>query len=505
MRRFADAAAAPHEGQRGPDGRGERDQRLDRRLIGLAAVVLCGAVPALLDATVVNVAVEPLARELGGSVAGAQWVVTGYLLSTTVAIPLVGWGLDRFGARALWTFALAMFGAGSALCGAAWSLESLVAFRVVAAVGGGLVLPLLQAIIAEAAGPLRVGRAMLLLTVPGQFMMILGPVLGGLIIEVLGWRWTFFAQVPLCAAALVLGWRWVPPGARGGRARLDGVGLGLLLPALAMLVYGLTGVRAGGVAGTGGGEMPAGVWALGGAVLLGGFVLHALRSGSEPLLDVRLFGRRSFAVAGALLFVTGLAMWAPLFLLPLYYQRVLGADALDAGVLLAPQALGMALGMAAAGRLADRAGAARPLLVGGTALAVVATLPFALAAGGTTGTALGALLLARGFGLGLAHVPVMPILYGGVPRESIGQATSLASVLQRCGAAFGTAALAVVLSAQLGAAGTQAADPEAIAAAFGRTFWWVVVFTALAWAPAALHRPLGSQQSPDARTRPPDH
>src|SRR5690606_16492417 len=160
-------------------------------------------------------------------------------------------------------------------------------------------------------------------------------------------------------------------------------------------------------------------------VLLVGFVAHALRGRATPLLDLRLFARRSFAVAAALLFVTGLAMWAPLFLLPLFYQRVLGADALDAGLLLAPPALGTALGMAAAGRLADRAAAARPLIVAGTAFAVVATLPFALAPRGVAGAALGAALLARGFGLGVAHVPLMPLLYGGVERESIGQATGL--------------------------------------------------------------------------------
>ncbi|HEY8470817.1 MAG TPA: MFS transporter [Longimicrobiales bacterium] len=539
-----------HPGARRPTG--DQPQPLDRRILGLAAVLLCGAVPALTDATVVNVAVESLARDLGGgSVAGAQWVVTGYLLATTAGIPLVGWGLDRFGARALWTLALAVFAAGSALCGAAWSLESLVAFRIAAGVGGGLVLPLLQAIMADAAGRLRVGRAMLLLTVPGQVVMILAPVLGGLLIEALGWRWTFLAQVPLCVAAAVLGWWRVPPGRRHGSTRFDAFGFALLLPALTMLLYGLAGVRDGGsggmagraaapamagaaeTAGTGAAgtaamadtaatgaamqsaatAVPPALWTLAGAALLAGFIAHALRGGTAPLLDLRLFAQRSFAVAAALLFVTGLSTWAPLFLLPLFYQRVLGADALDAGMLLAPQALGMALGMAAAGRLADRAAAARPLIVGGTALAVATTLPFALAPRGVADTALGAALLARGFGLGLAHVPVMPILYSGVARESIGHATSLASVLQRGGAAFGTAALAVVLSAQLCAAagahmvhpdpiaaalGAQAADPDALAAAFHRAFWWVVAFTALAWVPAAVHRPADARRSPSA-------
>src|SRR5690606_25912914 len=234
--------------------------RIDRRLAALAAVLLCGAVPALMDATMVNVAVEALAADRAGTLTDAQWVVTGYLLATTVGIPLVGWGLDRFGARALWTFALALFAAGSALCGVAWSLRSLVVFRIAAGVGGGLVRPSVQAMRAAAAGPLRVGRAMLLLTVPGQFVMILGPVFGGLIIESLGWRWTFFSQAPLCAAAAVLGWWRVPSGRRNGSSRLDVVGFALLLPALVMLVHGLSSLRPEGVREVSTGAVAATAW-----------------------------------------------------------------------------------------------------------------------------------------------------------------------------------------------------------------------------------------------------
>lgn len=455
-----------------PPADGAAGERLDARLLRLAAVLLCGGVPALLDTTVVAVALEPLIAEFGGTVATAQWVVSAYLLAITVVIPLAGWGLERWGAKAMWSFALTVYAAG---------LEGLAVLRVVQGIGGGLILPLLQAVLAEAAGPARVGRAMLLVMVPGQLVPVLGPVLGGLVVDALGWRWIFLGPVPVSLAALVLGRRLVPAPRRRGVAMPDVVGLALLLPGQALLLYGLRGMG-GGIAL----ERQAVTGCVVGAALLAGFVMRALPRGPASLLDLRLFGRASFSLGAGLLFVAGLATWAPTFLFPLFYQRARGAAALEAGVLLAPQGIGMALAMVGAGRLADRARAAVPLVAVGTALAVAATLPFAVAGGRATDGLYAVAILARGVGLGLAGIPTMALLYRDVAPEGIGRATSLASVVQRCGAAFGTAALAVALQARLGDAAGAGGDPAAVNAAFAHAFRWVIGFTALAWVPAAL-------------------
>lgn len=181
-----------------------------RNLIRLSLALLAGAMAALLDTTMLSVALAELGREFGASPSQLQLVSTAYLLAMAVVIPPMGWEVDRWGGKATWMASLAVFLAGSLLCGAAWSVQSLVAFRTVQGVGGGLILPLTQAILADAAGPKAFGRAMSLVAIPGQLAPILGPVLGGAIVSTVGWRWIFYINLPICLVALWLAWRELP-------------------------------------------------------------------------------------------------------------------------------------------------------------------------------------------------------------------------------------------------------------------------------------------------------
>ncbi len=156
--------------------------RLDPALLKLAGIVLVGAVAVQLDATIVSVAIDTLGRDLHAGLSSIQWVSTGYLLALAVVIPLAGWSVDRFGSKRMWMLSLAFFLGGSVLCGLAWSAGSLIAFRVAQGIGGGLLLPLLQTILAQAAGPQRFGRLIAAIAVPAVLAPIVGPVIGGLIL-----------------------------------------------------------------------------------------------------------------------------------------------------------------------------------------------------------------------------------------------------------------------------------------------------------------------------------
>ncbi|MFG6200142.1 MFS transporter, partial [Nonomuraea sp. JJY05] len=173
-----------------------------RALLPLTATVLVGAMAALLDTTIVAVALDELARDLAAPVTMIQWVTTSYVLAMTAVIPLVGWSVGRFGARAVWLTALGLFLLGSLLCGAAWSAGSLIAFRTLQGLGGGMILPVTQLVLARAAGPERLGRVMGKVGFVGQIAPISGPVLGGVLIDTWGWRWVFFVNVPLILVSM---------------------------------------------------------------------------------------------------------------------------------------------------------------------------------------------------------------------------------------------------------------------------------------------------------------
>jgi len=458
--------------------------KLDKSLIRLIVILLLGAIPSLLDTTIVNVAIDTIGRDLHTTVSAIQWVITGYLLSFGIVIPLSGWALARFGGRAVWLFSLVVFLGGSVLSGAAWNIDSLIGFRIIQGIGGGLMMPVLTTLLTQAAGGRQLGRLMASVSLPVAVVPVLGPVISGLIISNVSWRWIFYVNVPICLAAIVLAWRGLPGKSpqQAGRppaaaARLDVVGLVLLCPALAGLLYGLAQVSTAG----GFGQLRVIVPLTAGMVLLAAFVWHALQTSSEPLVDLRLFRSRSFAGASALMFLAGLSIYGAMLLLPLYFQQARGYSALTAGLLLVPQGVGSILPRTIVGRLTDKLGS-RPVTIVGIVLAAAGTVPFALAGAHTSEWLLGAALIVRGAGLGAATIALMAGAFQGLSKAQLPHASSTTRIMQQVGGAFGAAVLVVILTSQAG----HAAGPAGLSAAFDHTFWWCVGFTGLALLPALM-------------------
>jgi EmrB/QacA subfamily drug resistance transporter len=456
-----------------------RTEPLDPALVKLALVIVVGVVAAILDLTIVNVAIDTLQRRLHTSVATIQWVSTGYLLAVAMTIPVSGWAFQRFGARRSWMASLIIFVAGSALCGVAWSTGSLIAFRIFQGIGGGMLLPLAQTILANAAGRERLARIVPFIAIPSQAGPVLGPVIGGLILSNASWRWIFYVNVPVVLVALVLAWRTVPETEIHAGRRIDIRGLALLSPALALFVYGFS--EAGVTGGFGHANVIASLAA--GLAILAGYCVHALRSRTEPILNVRLLRFRGYATSSAMMFLSGITLFGGLFLLPLYYQQARGASALQAGLLLAPQGVGVAIGALGAGRLVDKMGVSARLVAAiGLVLLTVATVPYVLATAHTSEALLSVVLIVRGAGLGLALVPITTAAYIGLPHSAIPSATTGVRIFQQVGGALGTAILAVILQHAI----TATRNPPLIAHAFGTTFGWVLGLTALSFVPALL-------------------
>jgi EmrB/QacA subfamily drug resistance transporter len=457
-------------------------EKMDPALVKLIVILLGGGIPALLDTSIVNVAIHTIGVDLHTTVSSIQWVITGYLLSFGMVIPLSGWSLARFGGRASWMFALSLFLLGSIASGAAWSIGSLIAFRVLQGIGGGLLFPLLTTLIIQAAGGRSLGKIMATVSLPVAVVPILGPVVSGLIISNISWRWIFYVNVPICLAGLVMAWRGLADASSGAaahaRPRLDVAGFLLLCPALAGLLYGLA--ELGSQHGAG---HPA-VWVplAAGAVLLAGFVAHALRT-ANPLVDLRLFRSRTFSGASWLLFLAGLSLYGAMLLLPLYFQEAGGYSALSAGLMMIPQGVGSILPRTIVGKLTDKIGS-RPVTLAGVVLAALGTIPFALAGPHPNLALLVVALLVRGAGLGAATIAVMAGAFQGLDKAAVPHASSLTRIMQQVGGAFGAAVLAVILANQ--ALAHAAAGMAGLATAFDHTFWWCIGFTALAVVPGLL-------------------
>ncbi|MCM3747197.1 multidrug efflux MFS transporter [Paenibacillus pasadenensis] len=443
-------------------------------------ILMLGILAPLFDTTITNVAIDTLVREFNTTVSTIQWVITSYLLALGMVIPITGWAVERFGGKPMWLFSLLVFLLGSVLCGFAWNIESLIVFRIIQGIGGGLLMPIMQTMGVRASNGQKMGKSMAAVSLPALLGPILGPVLGGLIINHLNWRWIFFVNVPLCVVAIVMAWRGLPHEKSEGKTlRLDLLGLLMLSPAVVLIIYGLGEVSSS----HGFGHAAVLIPVAAGLALLAGFIVYALKKGDKALLDIKLFRVRSFTVSSALLFLSGLTTYGAMLLMPLYFQQIRGESVLISGLLLVPQGIGMLLTRSLAGKLTDGIGS-RPVVLAGTLLTILGTLPFTQVGSDTSYFYLCAALIVRGAGLGAVFMPVMASAYVGLSPKHIPHASSTTRIMQQIGGAFGASVIAIILQNELDSVMTH--DAAAAAVAFDHTFKWSIALSALALIPAAM-------------------
>jgi EmrB/QacA subfamily drug resistance transporter len=472
-------------------------EALDRETLIVAGVVLLGAVMSILDITVVNVAINRLAIDFDASLTTIQWVVTGYTLAIAAVIPLTGWAADRFGTKRLYLTSLVLFVGGSILCGAAWSAGSLIGFRVLQGLGGGMIMPAVMTIMTKKAGPQRMGRVMGVLGVPMLIAPIAGPILGGWLVDDVSWRWIFFINVPIGIVAFAAAYIVLDRDEAQPTHRLDWLGMALLSPGLTFLIFGLAETSSHGA-----GAPRAWVPIAAGALLIIAFLRHSWTA-KAPLIDIRTFTHTRAGAAAGVFLLFAIAMFGSLLLVPLYFQNVRGQSALQAGLLMAPQGFGAMITMPIAGRLTDRYGPTR-LPAAGLPLAALGMLPFAFVTSTTSFVLLCGSSFVLGLGMGLSMMPTMTAAMQAVPPAAIARTSTAMNIIRQSGASIGTAILAVILTSQIssrlggatpsGGSGFEAlqgmsAAQRAVAAvpladAFAATFVWAVVLLALAWVPA---------------------
>lgn len=411
----------------------------------------------ILDATIVNVALPSIADAFGAEATKTEWVVLGYLLSLAVFIPASGWIGDRFGSKRTFLVAVALFTAASALCGMAGSLEQLIAFRLLQGMGGGMLMPVGTAMLFRAFPPAERAAASRIIIVPTVIAPASGPVIGGLLLDSLSWRWIFLVNVPIGLAVVVAGALLLEEHHEARAGRFDLAGFVLSGAGLALTLYAISrGADVG--------------WAspvilatgLGGLAVIATLVVVELRA-PEPMLHLRLFEDRLFRATNVACFFGFGAFLAMLFSISLFVQSGQGLSPLDAGLATFPEAVGVLIGAQVAGRLYARVGPRRLMTFG---LGLLSAMLLALSRLGfdTSLVAIGALLAVGGFGMGSVFMPLQAATFARISQADMGRASALYNTQRQTAGAVGVAVVATVLSSL--AVGPLSASPGAFHAAF---------------------------------------
>ncbi|WP_312858436.1 DHA2 family efflux MFS transporter permease subunit [Pseudonocardia pini] len=446
------------------------ESRIDAPLVRTAFILVLGTFMSSLDATIVTVGIDTMAQDLNASVTEIQWVTTAYLLAVVAVVPASGWLVDRIGGRRTWMGAIVVFLAGSLLCALSWSVESMIVFRVIQGLGGGLLPPTGQTLLARAAGPSRIGRIISIVGMVPLLTPLLGPVAAGGILAAAPWPWLFYVNLPIGLVAVVLATRFVDRDAPAGSdVPFDVVGAALLSPGLAFLMFGLTGLAHIETSTTP--ALSIGAIVVGAGMLVG-FVVHGLRH-HAPLLDPRMFTRPPLGAAALALVILGASVVGTLFLLPLYLQTARGLTPWGAALLMVPQGIGAILASLTVSRIIDRV-APRAIVITGVGLIALGSIVLTQVQTPPPDALLAASLFVRGLGIAMIGAPVMTIVYSTIDRAEVPRASTALNLLNTIGGSLGTAVLAVILQNRLDARG-----PD-LAAAFADSFWWVLGFCLVA-------------------------
>src|SRR5690348_5254298 len=403
----------------------------------IAIAVMSSTFMEVLDTTVVNVSLPHIAGNLSASTDEATWTLTSYLVANAIILPMTGWLAGRFGRKRLLMMAVTGFTVASFFCGLAPSLPFLIIFRIIQGACGGGLQPLSQAILLESFPPEKRGQAMAFWALGIVVAPMLGPVLGGWLTDNYSWRWVFYINVPIGVIAILLtqAFVWDPPYLRRERTGIDYWGIGLLTVGMGSLQVMLD---------KGQEEDWFGshfiiVLALLAVIGLGGLIIRELMA-EHPVIDLSVFKYRSYAVGTFLMTIVGFVLYGSTVLLPLLMQELLGYTATHAGVTNLPRGLASFLFMPVVGILTGKVDSRKLLAFGltATAFAMFMVSTFSLNVGFWN---FWWPLMLQGAGLGLIFVPLTTVTNDPIPRERMGNATSIFNLMRNIGASVGISAV----------------------------------------------------------------
>lgn len=415
--------------------------KLPKNVLSAAWAIALGAIAPMLDSTMVNIAIDQLTKNFHTTLAIIQWAITGYVLALAIAVPIAGWLMNRFDGKKIFISAVVLFGCTSVLAGISWSVTSFIVFRLLQGFTAGIITPLMSTLLVKTAGPEKIGRVMAIVSTPMIFGPILGPVLGGFIVQAASWRWIFF--IILIAAPLMM--RTLPSFEPFNReSKLDIFGILDLSVMSAALIYGIT--KAADHATFKNSE--ALLWTGLGVLLLFVYIFYDYRKQHATVLPLTIFSNRSFKAASIGLFFANIAIMGPMLILPLFFQNFRHFSAMEAAIALIPQGIGMLVTRPMIGKMIDRLGA-KYVVIASLIISLIGTIPLLFVTDHTSMIWIALILFIRGTSFGGINLPLTSDAYTGLADEELPDAGVGINIIENLGSSFGSAMIATVVATVL--------------------------------------------------------